>query len=80
MTPCQAGVEPRSVCRPSFGRANTVFLELPCLFGIMEVGHLRYFLAVGGASNVTMAAAQLRVAQPGIVVPLRNSNMLKKHG
>lgn len=32
----------------------------------MELRHLRYFLAVGEASNFTKAAAQLRVAQPAL--------------
>ena len=32
----------------------------------MELRHLRYFLAVGEALNVTRAAAQLRVAQPAL--------------
>jgi DNA-binding transcriptional LysR family regulator len=32
----------------------------------MEFRHLRYFLAVGEASNFTKAAAQLRVAQPAL--------------
>src|SRR4030081_3067605 len=32
----------------------------------MELRHLRYFLAVGRASNFTKAAAQLRVAQPAL--------------
>jgi Bacterial regulatory helix-turn-helix protein, lysR family len=32
----------------------------------MEPRHLRYFLAVGEASNFTKAAARLRVAQPAL--------------
>jgi LysR family transcriptional regulator, benzoate and cis,cis-muconate-responsive activator of ben and cat genes len=32
----------------------------------MELRHLRYFLAVGEALNLTRAAAQLRVAQPAL--------------
>ncbi len=32
----------------------------------MELRHLRYFLAVGEASNFTKAAVQLRVAQPAL--------------
>jgi DNA-binding transcriptional LysR family regulator len=32
----------------------------------MELRHLRYFLAVGEALNVTKAAARLRVAQPAL--------------
>jgi DNA-binding transcriptional LysR family regulator len=32
----------------------------------MELRHLRYFLAVGEASNLSKAAAQLRVAQPAL--------------
>ncbi len=32
----------------------------------MELRHLRYFLAVGEASNFTKAAGQLRVAQPAL--------------
>jgi DNA-binding transcriptional LysR family regulator len=32
----------------------------------VELRHLRYFLAVGEASNFTKAAAQLRVAQPAL--------------
>ena len=32
----------------------------------MELRHLRYFLAVGEALNLTKAAAQLRVAQPAL--------------
>jgi DNA-binding transcriptional LysR family regulator len=32
----------------------------------MELRHLRYFLAVGEASNFTKAAAQLRVTQPAL--------------
>ena len=53
-----------------FRRPNTMFLALPCLFGIMavamELRHLRYFLAVGEALSFTKAAAQLRVAQPAL--------------
>ena len=49
---------------------NTMFLALPCLFGIMafamELRHLRYFLAVGEALSFTKASAQLRVAQPAL--------------
>src|SRR3977135_3700831 len=33
---------------------------------LMELRHLRYFLAVGEALNFTKAAAQLRVAQPAL--------------
>jgi DNA-binding transcriptional LysR family regulator len=32
----------------------------------VELRHLRYFLAVGEASNFTKAAARLRVAQPAL--------------
>src|SRR6185503_17116426 len=32
----------------------------------MELRHLRYFLAVGEALNLTKASAQLRVAQPAL--------------
>jgi DNA-binding transcriptional LysR family regulator len=32
----------------------------------MELRHLRYFLAVGEALNLTKAAAQLRVAQSAL--------------
>ena len=49
---------------------NTVFLALPCLFGIMaaamELRHRRYFRAVGEALSFTKAASQLRVAQPAL--------------
>lgn len=47
-----------------------MFLALPCLFGIMaavmELRHLRYFLAVGEALSFTKASSQLRVAQPAL--------------
>lgn len=32
----------------------------------MELRHLRYFVAMAEAANVTKAAAQLRVAQPAV--------------
>ena len=38
----------------------------------MEFRHLRYFLAVGEASNFTKAAAQLRVAQPALSRQIRD--------
>jgi DNA-binding transcriptional LysR family regulator len=38
----------------------------------MELRHLRYFLAVGEASNFTKAAAQLRVAQPALSRQVRD--------
>src|SRR3984893_18515632 len=38
----------------------------------MELRHLRYFLAVGEASNFTKAAAQLRVAQPALSRQVKN--------
>jgi DNA-binding MarR family transcriptional regulator len=38
----------------------------------MELRHLRYFLAVGDASNFTKAAAQLRVAQPALSRQVRD--------
>jgi DNA-binding transcriptional LysR family regulator len=38
----------------------------------MELRHLRYFLAVGEASNFSKAAAQLRVAQPALSRQIRD--------
>jgi DNA-binding transcriptional LysR family regulator len=38
----------------------------------MELRHLRYFLAVGEASNFTKAAAQRRVAQPALSRQIRD--------
>jgi DNA-binding transcriptional LysR family regulator len=38
----------------------------------MELRHLRYFLAVGEASNFTKAVAQLRVAQPALSRQVKN--------
>ena len=38
----------------------------------MELRHLRYFLAVGEASNLTKAAARLRVAQPALSRTVRD--------
>jgi DNA-binding transcriptional LysR family regulator len=38
----------------------------------MELRHLRYFLAVGEASNFSKAAAQLRVAQPALSRQVRD--------
>jgi DNA-binding transcriptional LysR family regulator len=38
----------------------------------MELRHLRYFLAVGEASNFTKAAAHLRVAQPALSRQVRD--------
>src|SRR5258708_39044448 len=55
---------------------NTMFLALPCLFGIMavamELRHLRYFLAVGEALRFTKASSQLRVAQPALSRQVQN--------
>ncbi len=48
---------------------NTLFLALPCLSGILpvvELRHLRYFLAVAEARNFTKASQRLRVAQPAL--------------
>jgi DNA-binding transcriptional LysR family regulator len=38
----------------------------------MELRHLRYFLAVGEASNFSKAAAQIRVAQPALSRQIRD--------
>jgi DNA-binding transcriptional LysR family regulator len=38
----------------------------------MELRHLRYFLAVGEASNFSKAAAQRRVAQPALSRQIRD--------
>jgi len=32
----------------------------------MELGHLRYFVAVGEAGSFTRAATELRIAQPAL--------------
>lgn len=54
----------------ALGSPKVLLLARPCLFGIfcakMELRHLRYFLAVGEALNLTKAAAKLRVAQPAL--------------
>ncbi len=38
----------------------------------MELRHLRYFVAVAEAENVTRAAAKLRVAQPAVSRQIRD--------
>src|SRR6188768_4008943 len=53
-----------------------MFLALPCRKGMltffMELRHLRYFVAVAEAENVTRAAAKLRVAQPAVSRQIRD--------
>src|SRR3954470_3517475 len=54
-----------------------MFLALRCRKGMlaahrMELRHLRYFVAVAEAENVTRASAKLRVAQPAISRQVRD--------
>src|SRR3954470_14099380 len=54
-----------------------MFLALRCRKGMlaahrMELRHLRYFVAVAEAENVTRAAAKLRVAQPAVSRQIRD--------
>ena len=41
----------------------------------MELRHLRYFVAVAEAENVTRAAAKLRVAQPAVSRQIRDLDL-----
>lgn len=56
-------------CRQRRHSANTLLLPQRCLKGIAEIvelRHLRYFLAVAELLNFTKAATKLRVAQPAL--------------
>lgn len=51
--------------------SNTYLSDNPCLRGMMELRHLRYFVATADAGSVSAAALVLHVTQPGLSRQLR---------